>query len=147
MNSELRISQVDTQLESYELTRARVETEMDRLRSRSFAERVAGKLDLFKDTSYLPVGENGPKLGSPERKRAVVDKLLQSYEPQRSGESLVIYIEAHANTPDLAARIANGVVSLVRLRNTPVPGTRCTGGVRSWSASIWPAMKSRCAAR
>jgi succinoglycan biosynthesis transport protein ExoP len=110
MNSELRISQVDTQLESYELTRARVETEMDRLRSRSFAERVAAKLDLFKDTSYLPVGENGPALGSPERRRAVVDKLLQSYEPQRSGESLVIYIEAHANSAALAAGIANGVV-------------------------------------
>lgn len=110
MNSEVRISQVDTQLESYELTRARVETEMDRLVSRSFAARVAGKLDLFKDTAYLPVGENGPKLGTPERKRAVIDKLLTSYQPQRSGESLVIYIEAHDDDPTMAARIANGVV-------------------------------------
>jgi succinoglycan biosynthesis transport protein ExoP len=110
MNSELRISQVDTQLESYELTRARVETEMDRLRSRSFAERVADKLDLFKDTTYLPIGEGDPVVGTPERRRAVVDALLSSYQPQRSGESLVIYIEAHANSASMAARIANGVV-------------------------------------
>lgn len=110
MNSELRISQVDTQLESYELTRARVETEMDRLRSRNFAERVAGKLDLFKDTGYLPVGEDGPAVGTPERRRAVIDKLLKSYQPQRTGESLVIHIEAEASTALMAARIANGVV-------------------------------------
>lgn len=110
MNSELRVSQVDTQLESYELTRARVETEMDRVRSRSFAERVAKKLDLFKDTAYLPVGEGDPAVGTPERRRAVVDKLLASYQPQRSGESLVIHIEAHASTASMAARIANGVV-------------------------------------
>lgn len=110
MNSELRISQVDTQLESYELTRARVETEMDRLRSRSFAERVADKLDLFGDTTYLPVDEGDPAVGTPERRRAVVDKLLSSYQPQRTGESLVIHIEAQASTASMAARIANGVV-------------------------------------
>lgn len=109
-NSELRISQVDTQLESYELTRARVETEMDRLRSRSFVERVADKLDLFKDTTYLPIGEGDPAVGTSERRRAVVDMLLSSYQPQRSGESLVIHIEAHASSAIMAARIANGVV-------------------------------------
>lgn len=110
MNSEVRVSQVDTQLESYELTRARVETELDRLRSRTFASRVADKLDLFKDTTYLPVGEKGPAVGTPERRRAVVDKLLASYMPRRTGESLVIYIEAEASAPEMAARIANGVV-------------------------------------
>lgn len=109
-NSELRISQVNTQLESYELTRGWVETEMDRLRSRSFAERVADKLDLFKDTTYLPIGEGNPPVSTPERRRAVVDKLLSSYLPQRSGESLVIYIEAHASSAIMAAKIANGVV-------------------------------------
>ena len=34
------------------------------------------------------------------------------------------------------ARIASGAVTLVRLRNTAVPGTRCTGGVRSCRSSM-----------
>src|SRR5664279_675174 len=33
------------------------------------------------------------------------------------------------------ARIANGAVALPRLRNTAVPGTRCTGGRRACSSS------------
>ncbi|WBU56499.1 GumC family protein [Paracoccus sediminicola] len=108
--SEVRISQVNTQLEVYDLTRARVETEEDRLRSRNFAERVADGLDLFKDPSFLPESEGNPALGTPERRRAVVDKVLSSYRTSRSGESLVITIIAEATSPELSARIANAVV-------------------------------------
>ncbi|MFD1794961.1 AAA family ATPase [Paracoccus aurantiacus] len=110
-NSEVRISQIDTQMEVYDLTRARVETELDRLRSRSFAEDVASRLDLFANTEFLPVTEDGPPLGSSERARAVIDKLLKSYSVQRTGESLVITIMAEAAYPQLAADIANGVVN------------------------------------
>lgn len=109
-NSEVRMSQVDTQLEVYDLTRARVETELDRLRSRNFAEHVAKSLDLFHNTEFLPLTENGPAMDSIERGRAVIDKLLGSYSLQRSGESLVISIMADAEQPQLAADIANGVI-------------------------------------
>ncbi|WBU63461.1 GumC family protein [Paracoccus aerodenitrificans] len=109
-NSEVRISQVDTQLEVYDLTRARVETELDRLRSRNFAEHIAKALNLFDNTIFLPIEEGDPRLGSNERARDVVDKVLGAYELERSGESLVISIRSKANSPELAASIANGVV-------------------------------------
>ncbi len=108
--SEVRISQVDTQMEVYDLTRARVETELDRLRSRNFVERVADGLDLFKDPTFLPESEGGPPVGSPDRAREVVDKILGSYKLERSGESLVISVIAEATSPELAANIANAVV-------------------------------------
>ncbi len=109
-NSEVRISQVDTQMQVYDLTRTRVETELDRLRSRNFAEEVAKSLNLFGNTEFLPLTENGPPLDSIERGRAVIDKLLGSYSLQRTGESLVISVMAEAEQPQLAADIANGVV-------------------------------------
>ncbi len=108
--SEVRISQVDTQMEVYDLTRARVETELDRLRSRNFVERVADGLDLFKDPTFLPESEGGPAIGSPERAREVVDKVLGSYKLERSGESLVISVIAESTSPKRAADIANAVV-------------------------------------
>ncbi|NHF73092.1 GumC family protein [Paracoccus xiamenensis] len=110
-NSEVRISQVDTQMEVYDLTRARVETELDRLRSRNFAEEVAESLNLYGNTEFMPLTEDGPPLDSIERARAVVDKVLGSYSLQRTGESLVISIMAEAEQPQLAADIANGVVN------------------------------------
>ncbi|SDD38334.1 Chromosome partitioning ATPase, Mrp family, contains Fe-S cluster [Paracoccus isoporae] len=108
--SEVRISQVDTELEVFDLTRARVETELDRLRSRNFAERVAKSLDLFSDPTFLPVSEGGPAVDSPARGRAVIDKVLASYTLQRSGESFVITVVAESSSPDMAAAIANSVV-------------------------------------
>lgn len=108
--SEVRISQVNTQMEVYDLTRARVETELDRLRSRNFVERVADGLDLFGDPTFLPESEGGPAVGSPDRAREVVDKVLGSYKLERSGESLVISIIAESTSPERAADIANAVV-------------------------------------
>lgn len=108
--SEVRISQVDTQMEVYDLTRARVETELDRLRSRNFVERVADGLDLFKDPTFLPESDGNAPIGSPERKREVVDKILGSYQLERSGESLVISVIAESTSPQRSADIANAVV-------------------------------------
>lgn len=108
--SEVRISQVDTQMQVYDLTRARVETELDRLRSRNFVERVADGLDLFKDPTFLPESDGGPAIGSPERARQVVDKVLGSYKLERSGESLVISVIAESTSAKRAADIANAVV-------------------------------------
>lgn len=119
-NSEIRMSQIDTQLQSYELTRARVETELDVLRSRSFAEQVARSIGLFDDPEFLPLppGPENPDT-SVEHARAVIEKLLASYMLRRNGESLVITVQAEATTPELAARIANGVlVSFIELSRT-----------------------------
>ena len=108
--SEVRISQINTQMEVYDLTRARVETELDRLRSRDFAERIAAGLDLFQDPAFLPASDGGPAIDSPRRKRAVVDKVLSSYRLERSGESLVIAVIAESTSPERAADIANAVI-------------------------------------
>lgn len=109
-NSEIRMSQIDAQLQSYELTRARVETELDVLRSRSFAEQVAKSIGLFDNLQFMPVNEGGPALGTVERARAVIDKLLASYALHRGGESLVITVQVDTTVPELAAQIANGVI-------------------------------------
>ncbi|MFV0292170.1 MAG: AAA family ATPase [Paracoccus sp. (in: a-proteobacteria)] len=108
--SEVRISQVDTQMEVYDLTRAQVETELDRLRSRNFAEEVAVTLDLFDNTEFLPAIPDGPSVDSPQRKRAVLDRLLAAYRLNRLGESFVITVIAEAPSAELAAAIANAVV-------------------------------------
>lgn len=123
--SEVRMSQIDTQLQSYELTRTRVETELDVLRSRNFAEQVAKSIGLFQDPEFMPATPAGsataapapddarPNSGGvdPERGRQIIDKLLASYVLHRTGESLVITVQADATTPELAARIADGVVA------------------------------------
>ena len=118
-NSEIRMSQIDTQLRSYELTRARVETELDVLRSRSFAEQVAKSIGLFDDPEFLVQTTGDSDEERVEHARAVIEKLLASYMLHRNGESLVITVQAEATTPDLAARIANGVVvSFIELSRT-----------------------------
>lgn len=118
-NSEIRMSQIDTQLQSYELTRARVETELDVLRSRSFAEQVAKSIGLFDDPEFLVQTTGDSDEERVEHARAVIEKLLASYMLHRNGESLVITVQAEATTPDLAARIANGVVvSFIELSRT-----------------------------
>lgn len=109
--SELRLSQINSQLESYDLTNSRVSTELDVLRSRSFAALVATEQGLYDDPDFLPPPENGTPLTPEARKRAVVDLLLASYSLHRTGDSLVIDILADAPTAELASRIANGVVS------------------------------------
>lgn len=123
-NKEIRVNQIDTQLQSSDLTRTRIETELDVLRSRNFASRVAEDLRLFANPAFVTpqdlISEDGSHLAadlpaetaqSPDHRRAVVDKLLSSYSLHRSGESLVITVQAEALSAPLAADIANGVVT------------------------------------
>lgn len=110
-NSEIRISQIDAQLETYDLTTARVETQMDILRSRNFAEKVATDLNLFDNMVFLPPPEDGPARTPEARRRATLDRLMNSYSLHRSGESLVLTVQAEAPDAELAADIANGIVT------------------------------------
>lgn len=109
-NSEVRLSQIDSQFESYELNSARIATVMDVLRSRNFAQTVATNLELFDNRTFLPLPETGPRPDKETWKRMVVDHLLASYSVHRAGESLVITIQAEAYDPQTAARLANGLV-------------------------------------
>ena len=109
-NSEVRLSQIDAQFESYELNSARIATVMDVLRSRNFAQTVATNLKLFDNRTFLPLPKEGPKPDKDTWKRMVVDHLLASYSVHRAGESLVITIQAEAQDPQMAARLANGLV-------------------------------------
>jgi len=109
-NSEVRLSQIDSQFESYELNSARIATVMDVLRSRNFAQTVATNLDLFDNRTFLPPPTDGPRPDKDSWKRMVVDHLLASYSVHRAGESLVITLQAEAQDPQMAARLANGLV-------------------------------------
>jgi len=109
-NSEVRLSQIDAQFESYELNSARIATVMDVLRSRNFAQTVATNLDRFDNQPFLPRPEDQPRPDKEIWKRMVVDHLLASYSVHRAGESLVITIQTEAQDPQTAARLANGIV-------------------------------------
>lgn len=109
-NAEVRLSQIDSQFESYELNSARIATVMDVLRSRNFAQTVATDLRLFDNQTFLPRPEDEPKPDKDTWKRMVVDYLLASYSVHRAGESLVITIQVQSHEPSTAARLANGIV-------------------------------------
>lgn len=109
--SEVRLSQIDTQLETYDLNNSRVATQMDILRSRSFAEQVAVRLSLFDNPAFMPIPADKGQHATELHQREVVDKVLGAYLLNRSGESLVISVQAQATSPELAAQIANAVVT------------------------------------
>ncbi|MEL7211921.1 MAG: AAA family ATPase [Pseudomonadota bacterium] len=106
--SETRISRTAAQLESFDVSRSIVETELDVLRSRQFAAEVAAQLDLATHPVFVPASDN-PTISATERLAQIVDKLLASYSVSRSGESLAIEIVAETPDPELTAAIANGV--------------------------------------
>ncbi|SMR71077.1 Chromosome partitioning ATPase, Mrp family, contains Fe-S cluster [Aliiroseovarius halocynthiae] len=107
--SDTRVRQTDTQLESFELSRAVIETEMDVLKSRAFADQLAVFLGLYDDPSFVSLTSNGQPIDSALHQEQVLDKIQGSYSVFRSGESLAIDIVATANAPALAADIANAI--------------------------------------
>lgn len=105
-----RVSATSVQIESFELTKAVIETELDILRSRGFSIEVAEALSLFDDPSFVDVVESDvPETEEAFRER-VIDKMQASYSVFRQGESLAIGVIATASDPILAANIANSVV-------------------------------------
>jgi len=106
--SETRVNRTAVELESFELSRAIVETELDVLRSRQFAGALAEALSLAEHPAFVPE-PGAPAMGEGERSAAIIDKLLASYSVFRSGESLAIEIVAETVDAELAAAIANGV--------------------------------------
>lgn len=104
-----RVRQTDTQLESFELSRAVIETEMDVLKSRAFADQLADHLALYDDPSFVSLTSNGQPIDPALHQEQVLDKIQSSYVVFRSGESLAIDIIATANAPALAANIANAI--------------------------------------
>lgn len=104
-----RVSATSVQIESFELTKAVIETELDILRSRGFSIEVAEALSLFDDPSFVDVVESDvPETEEAFRER-VIDKMQASYSVFRQGESLAIGVIATASDPILAANIANSV--------------------------------------
>ncbi|WP_207467441.1 GumC family protein [Paracoccus fontiphilus] len=114
--SETRVSRANSQLEAFDVTSARVQTEIDILRSRDFAASVAESLNLFDNKAFI--GEADPNKLTPEQKAAVLDRLLASYTIYRTGESLVLNVTATADSPELAAGIANTVVTAYITRSS-----------------------------
>ncbi len=109
--SETRISQTSSELETVQVSRSFVETELDVIRSRSLASKLAAYLNLFKNTDFLP-REPGLAQTEEERREAVIDELMASYNIFRQGESLAIDVVGTANSAELAANIANGVITV-----------------------------------
>ena len=104
-----RVRQADTQLESFELSRAVIETEMDVLKSRAFADQMALYLGLYDNPNFVPPTSDGQPIDPALHQEQVLDKIQGSYVVFRSGESLAIDTIATANTPSLAADIANAI--------------------------------------
>lgn len=99
------------QAQSVVLNRSIVETQLDVLRSRAFATRVAEKLSLFDDPRFIPPDKPNEPMSEVERRQRVVDLLLDSYSVSRSGESLAIDIVSRSADAQLAADVANTVAS------------------------------------
>ncbi|MXU65208.1 GumC family protein [Oceanomicrobium pacificus] len=111
--SDARVTQTDAEIEAVELTRASVETEIDVLRSREFAGRVASVLDLYTDPAFNPLARPGmteADVTAAERE-TVISKLLTTYSVYRSGDSLALDILVEYGEPVMTARIANTVAS------------------------------------
>lgn len=104
-----RVSQTDTQLESFELSRAVIETEMDVLKSRAFADQLAVYLGLYDNPDFVSPTSDGKPIDPALHQEQVLDKIQAAYVVYRSGESLAIDIIATANSSRLAADIANSI--------------------------------------
>jgi exopolysaccharide transport family protein len=87
-----------------------VDTEVEVLRSRRAAERVAQSLNLDQDAEFNPALKQGLSSNpvSPQRAHElVVDKLMKSVKISRTGLTYVISIAARSHDPAKAARLAN----------------------------------------
>ncbi|WP_120631255.1 AAA family ATPase [Ruegeria sp. EL01] len=104
-----RVRTTDVQLETFELSRVAIETQLDILRSRVFAADVAQNMDLYTNTEFMPAPPPDQPAPPELRREQVVDKLLGSYSIARQGESLAIKIDAESHDARLAADIANTV--------------------------------------
>lgn len=104
-----RVRKTDTQLESFELSRAVIETEMDVLKSRAFTDQLANFLGLYDDPAFVSPNVDGQPIDAALHQEQVLDKIQASYSVSRSGESLAIDIIATTNSPTLAADIANAI--------------------------------------
>ncbi|QFT63702.1 AAA family ATPase [Roseivivax sp. THAF30] len=114
---ETRIDRALAQLESFDLSRSIVETELDVLRSREFAASLAERLSLDDEPAFARAAD-APPISEAERQAELIDKLLASYSVSRSGESLAIEIVAETADPELTAAIANGVAETYIQRTT-----------------------------
>ncbi len=112
-----RVSASEVELETFELTRTVIETEMDILRSRVFAADVAEAMSLFNDPAFVPYADPGSPGSTADRREKVIDKTLASYKVVRRNESLAIEIIATSNNPLLAAKFSNTVAETYILRS------------------------------
>ncbi|WP_271948779.1 GumC family protein [Ruegeria faecimaris] len=113
---DMRVRADSVELESYELTRTLIETEIDILRSREFAAEVALALDLFENEAFAGAQNPANPQSTSVIRNRVIDNTLSTYNVLRQGESLAIEIISTAEDPQLAADIANTVAETFILR-------------------------------
>lgn len=111
--SETRYSDTTGRLETIELGRSSIETEIEKLKSRDFAGQVAETLGLFEDDSFVSRINPDTGLEQPAalHREAVIDKVLGSYSLSRAGESLAISVEGRSTDAELSAALANTVIT------------------------------------
>ncbi|UWQ81895.1 AAA family ATPase (plasmid) [Leisingera sp. S132] len=114
--ADFRVSAAQQVLETEDLSRYQIETELDYLRSNAFLEDVAERLGLQQDPAfnpYLAEGAAGTSAGdaaSAETQRAAVTAALQAaITVARRGDSLAIDILTRSGSAQQAADIANAV--------------------------------------
>jgi polysaccharide biosynthesis transport protein len=116
-----RVDPISGEIETANILPIQIETEVDILRSREFASRVADALDLVSDP-FLNPGLSAetpvPEDALARQRDLVVTRLLNQYRLARRGESLAIDIFTLHPDPDQAARISNAVAEIAISQST-----------------------------
>ncbi|WP_299147649.1 AAA family ATPase [uncultured Tateyamaria sp.] len=112
-----RVRSSDVQLETFELSRATIETELNILRSREFAYQVLDTLQPHDNPAFMDTDTADVLEGEASLRERMIDKMLSSYSVFREGESLAVQIVATASDAALAADIANAVAETYIAQN------------------------------
>ena len=112
-----RVRSSDVQLETFELSRATIETELNILRSREFAYQVLDTLQPYDNPAFMGADTSDVLAGDASERERLIDKMLSSYSVFREGESLAVQIIATASDAQLAADIANAVAETYIAQN------------------------------
>ena len=109
--ADTRVNLSDAMIVATETNQAEIETELDIMRSREFAGKVADSLQLMEDASFNPflLGPLTVTVDPEVQRDAVIGNLLKVYSLARSGESLAIDINVSHKNPVTAAAIANAI--------------------------------------
>ena len=93
--------------QNFQTDQARVDTEVQLMRSLNIAEAVVRKLELSREPRFQPEGSAGTKPGSDEHIREVARNVGKHFVVRRNGNSFIVDLVYTGSNADDAARLAN----------------------------------------